>query len=72
MTVKASGGSVTAEINTSAVQDALDNASINISNLKCQSKTKRVEYMVSVDVNSDGSANTSITYKDSTEAAVTL
>ena len=72
VTVKASGGSVTAELNTSAVQDALDNASINISNLKCQSKTKWVEYMVSVDVNSDGSANTSITYKDSTEAAVTL
>ena len=72
MTVKASGGSVTAELNTSAVQDALDNASINISNLKCQSKTKWVEYTVSVDVSSDGSANTSITYKDSTGAAVTL
>ena len=71
VTVTAAGGSVTAEINTSAVKDALDNASINVTNLKCQSKTKWVSYEVTVTVNSDGSANTSIVYKDSAGASVT-
>lgn len=71
VTVTSAGGTVSTELNTSAVADALNNASIDVANTKCQSKTKWVSYTVSVTVSADGTANTAITYLDSTGATVT-
>jgi type IV pilus assembly protein PilA len=73
--VTSSGATVkTEKENTAAVTSALENAGLVDStgkiSVKCTSKTKWVSYDVTVTVTDSGVATTSITFKDSTGAAV--
>lgn len=65
VTVTSSGGTVAGD-NATAASAALTDAGITIGNVKCASKTKWTQYVVTVSVDANGKVTTSVAYSTPT------